>query len=79
MSAVDLNEPLARGPLTTRSKTVDWQDPAVLAAAGAALPGREFLQATIDGRRVAFAEAHARDQSGELVGHATTSLALNQR
>jgi uncharacterized protein (TIGR00369 family) len=36
----------------------------------------------IDGRalrvggRVAFAEAHARDGAGELVGHATTSLAL---
>jgi uncharacterized protein (TIGR00369 family) len=30
------------------------------------------------GRRIAFAEAHARDQSGELVGHATTSLAINR-
>jgi uncharacterized protein (TIGR00369 family) len=29
------------------------------------------------GRRIAFAEAHARDRSGELVGHATTSLAIN--
>jgi uncharacterized protein (TIGR00369 family) len=28
------------------------------------------------GRRVAFAEAHARDANGELVGHATSSLAL---
>jgi uncharacterized protein (TIGR00369 family) len=28
------------------------------------------------GRRVAFAEAHARDGGGELVGHATSSLAL---
>jgi uncharacterized protein (TIGR00369 family) len=28
------------------------------------------------GRRVAFAEAHARDAAGELVGHATSSLAL---
>jgi uncharacterized protein (TIGR00369 family) len=28
------------------------------------------------GRRVAFAEAHARDGDGELVGHATTSVAL---
>ena len=28
------------------------------------------------GRRVAFAEAHARDGAGELVGQATTSLAL---
>ncbi|HTD79851.1 MAG TPA: PaaI family thioesterase, partial [Chloroflexota bacterium] len=27
---------------------------------------------------VAFAEAHARDQSGELVGHATTSLAVSR-
>jgi uncharacterized protein (TIGR00369 family) len=30
------------------------------------------------GRRVAFAEAHARAKSGELVGHATTSLALDR-
>jgi uncharacterized protein (TIGR00369 family) len=30
------------------------------------------------GGRVAFAEAHARDQNGELVGHATTSLALSR-
>jgi len=30
------------------------------------------------GGRVAFAEAHARDQKGELVGHATTSLALSR-
>jgi uncharacterized protein (TIGR00369 family) len=28
------------------------------------------------GRRIAFAEAHARDAGGKLVGHATTSLAL---
>jgi uncharacterized protein (TIGR00369 family) len=28
------------------------------------------------GRQVAFAEAHARDGDGKLVGHATTSLAL---
>jgi uncharacterized protein (TIGR00369 family) len=30
------------------------------------------------GRRIAFAEAHARDQSGELVGHATTSIAISE-
>jgi uncharacterized protein (TIGR00369 family) len=30
------------------------------------------------GRRIAFAEAHARDQSGDVVGHATTSLAINR-
>jgi acyl-coenzyme A thioesterase PaaI-like protein len=30
------------------------------------------------GRRVSFAEAHARNQSGELIGHATTSLAINR-
>ena len=30
------------------------------------------------GGRVAFAEAHARDQNGQLVGHATTSLALRR-
>jgi uncharacterized protein (TIGR00369 family) len=29
------------------------------------------------GRRVAFAEADARDESGELVGHATTSVAVS--
>ena len=28
------------------------------------------------GRRVGFAEAHARDESGDLVGHATTSVAV---
>ena len=28
------------------------------------------------GRTVAFAEAHARDEGGELIGHATSSLAL---
>jgi uncharacterized protein (TIGR00369 family) len=28
------------------------------------------------GGRVAFAEAHARDQHGQLVGHATTTLAI---
>ncbi len=28
------------------------------------------------GRRVAFAEAHARNPTGELVGHATTSIAV---
>lgn len=30
------------------------------------------------GRQVAFAEAHARDGDGKLVGHATTSLALTR-
>ncbi len=34
---------------TERSKTVSWHDPAALAA-GAAAPGREFLEAIIDGR-----------------------------
>ncbi len=158
-----------------RTKSISWQDPAALAAAGAELSGREFLEAIVDGRlppppiarligaelvsvgegealfrcvpdestynpigivhggflctlldsaagcavhtllpvgtgygsieikvsflsplhassgpieargralrvggRVAFAEAHARDQNGELVGHATTSLALSR-
>jgi uncharacterized protein (TIGR00369 family) len=175
MSALDLSDPVARGSGTTRSKTVAWQDPAALAAAGATLPGREFLQAILDsrlppppmaalvgaeivsigegeavfrctpdestynpldmvhggllctlldtaagcavhtllpagagfssieinvsflkplragtgeikahgralkvGRRIAFAEAHARDQGGELVGHATASLVINR-
>jgi uncharacterized protein (TIGR00369 family) len=31
------------------------------------------------GGRVAFAEAHARDARGRLVGHATTSIALTRR
>jgi uncharacterized protein (TIGR00369 family) len=31
------------------------------------------------GGRVAFAEAHARDRDGRLVGHATTSIALVRR
>ena len=158
-----------------RTKSIFWQDPAALAAAGAELCGREFLEAIVDGQlppppiatlmgaelvsvgdgealfrctpdestynpigmvhggllctlldsaagcaihtlppagagygtieikvsflkpltassgpieahgralrvggRVAFAEAHARDQNGELVGHATTSLALSR-
>ena len=175
MSGLDLSEPVVRAPGSTRSKTVSWQDPAALGAAGATLPGREFLQAILDGRlppppmaalvgselvsvgegeavfrctpdestynplgmvhggllctlldtaagcavhtllpagagyasieikvsflkplranageievhgqalkvgrRVAFAEADARDRSGELVGHATTSLAINR-
>jgi hypothetical protein len=50
MSAVDLSEPLTRGLSVTRSKTVSWHDPAALAAAGAMLPGREFLQAILDRR-----------------------------
>jgi uncharacterized protein (TIGR00369 family) len=33
-----------------RSKAVTWHDPAALGAAGVELPGREFLQAIIDGR-----------------------------
>jgi uncharacterized protein (TIGR00369 family) len=36
-------------------------------------------QALKVGQRVAFAEAHARDSTGELVGHATTSLAISRR
>jgi acyl-coenzyme A thioesterase PaaI-like protein len=31
------------------------------------------------GRRVAFAEAHARDTHGQLVGHATSSIAVIRR
>ena len=30
------------------------------------------------GGRVAFAEAHARDERGQLVGHATTTLAITR-
>jgi uncharacterized protein (TIGR00369 family) len=175
MSAIQLREHDIRALSTTRSKTVSWDDPAALRAAGVTLPGREFLQAILEGRlppppmaalvglelvsvgegeavgrctpdestynplgivhggllctlldtaagcavhtllpagagyasieikvsflkplradageievhgralkvgrRVAFAEAHARGQSGELVGHATTSLAINR-
>jgi uncharacterized protein (TIGR00369 family) len=33
-------------------------------------------QALRVGRQVAFAEAHARDEDGKLVGHATSSIAL---
>jgi uncharacterized protein (TIGR00369 family) len=50
MSAVDLNAPVVRGAHTARSKTISWQDPAALAAAGTTLPGREFLQAILDRR-----------------------------
>ena len=34
----------------SRTKDVTWNDPATLAAGADALPGREFLQAIIDGR-----------------------------
>ena len=175
MSATDLSGPPLDGWGTERSKAVSWHDPAALGAAGAALPGGEFLQAIRDGRlppppmaalvgselafvgegevvfrctpdesthnplgmvhggllctlldsaagcavhtllpagagyasieikvsflkplradageievrgralkvgrRIAFAEAHARDGGGELVGHATTSLAIDR-
>jgi uncharacterized protein (TIGR00369 family) len=175
MSAIDVNEPVGRGPGSTRSKTVNWHDPVALSAAGARLPGRQFLQAILEGRlppppmaaligaelasvgegeatfrctpdesthnplgivhggllctlldtaagcavhtllpagagfssieikvsflkplqtntgeihahgqalkvgrRVAFAQAHARDRNGQLIGHATTSLAINR-
>ena len=33
-----------------RSKTVSWYDPAISASAGASIPGREHLQAIIDGK-----------------------------
>lgn len=174
MSAVDVTESV-NGWGAPRTKSVSWHDPAVLAAAGATMPGRELLQAISDGRlppppmaslvgaeivsvgegeivfrcnpdestynplgmvhggllctmldtaagcavqtllptgvgyasieikvsflkplragsgeikvegralqvgrRIAFAEAHARDTTGELVGHATTSIALSR-
>jgi uncharacterized protein (TIGR00369 family) len=35
---------------TIRSKTVTWEDPSVSAAAMAAMPGRELLEAILDGR-----------------------------
>jgi uncharacterized protein (TIGR00369 family) len=35
---------------TPRRRTVTWHDPAVLAAAAAELPGREFMEALADGR-----------------------------
>jgi uncharacterized protein (TIGR00369 family) len=40
-----------------RTKTVEWYDPAIALASAAKLPGREFLQAIIDGHlpRPAFA------------------------
>jgi acyl-coenzyme A thioesterase PaaI-like protein len=64
----------------TRSRTITWQDPAILRAAAAELDGRAFLQihgrALPVGGHIAFAEAHARNDAGELVGHATTSLAV---
>jgi uncharacterized protein (TIGR00369 family) len=34
----------------TRSKTVTWEDPSVSAGAMASMPGRELLQAIVDGR-----------------------------
>jgi uncharacterized protein (TIGR00369 family) len=35
---------------TPRSRAVTWHDPAIPAAAGAELPGRQFLQAIVEGR-----------------------------
>jgi len=35
---------------TPRSRTVTWYDPAIPAAAGAELPGRQFLRAIVEGR-----------------------------
>jgi uncharacterized protein (TIGR00369 family) len=59
-----MNEPLAAVPQAhgglesgvradwgeLRRKAVTWNDPATLAAGAGALPGREFLEAIIDGR-----------------------------
>jgi uncharacterized protein (TIGR00369 family) len=50
MSAIGLSEPVVRGLSTTRSKTVSCDDPAALGAAAATLPGREFLEAILEGR-----------------------------
>jgi uncharacterized protein (TIGR00369 family) len=41
---------LAQTADRVRSKTVTWQDPALLGAAAAELSGREFMQAIADGR-----------------------------
>jgi uncharacterized protein (TIGR00369 family) len=40
----------ANGWGAPRTRAVSWYDPAIPAAAGAELPGRELLQAIIDGR-----------------------------
>ena len=47
----------ANGWGSARTKTVTWFDPAIALASAAQLPGREFLQAIIDGHvpRPAFA------------------------
>jgi uncharacterized protein (TIGR00369 family) len=47
----------ANGWGSARTKTVTWYDPAIALASAAKLPGREFLQAIIDGHvpRPAFA------------------------
>jgi uncharacterized protein (TIGR00369 family) len=47
----------ANGWGSPRTKTVEWYDPAIALASAAELPGREFLQAIIDGHvpRPAFA------------------------
>jgi uncharacterized protein (TIGR00369 family) len=48
VSAVTLEAHAGWG--TPRSRTVRWYDPAISAASGAELPGREFLQAIAEGR-----------------------------
>ena len=59
--------------------------PGVVILAVAGLGDRQFVhQLTFEvsgrvlriGRRVAFAEAHARNRDGDLVGHATSSIAV---
>jgi uncharacterized protein (TIGR00369 family) len=52
MSATDITETgkPRDGWGAPRRKAISWYDPVLLGAAGAELPGRDFLQAVIDGR-----------------------------
>jgi acyl-coenzyme A thioesterase PaaI-like protein len=58
---------------TPRRKTVTWYLMALRAATGDIEAHGEVLRI---GRRVAFVEAHARNGKGELVGQATSSIAV---
>jgi uncharacterized protein (TIGR00369 family) len=46
----DVTENAGNGWGELRSKTVSWYDPAISASAGVSTPGREHLQAIIDGK-----------------------------
>jgi hypothetical protein len=52
--------PACNGTGAARSKSISWHDPAELGIAGKKLPGRDFLQAIVDGRLPPNGKAHGR-------------------